>query len=921
MPFSEKKWLIAEPEESLVEKLLKELPGLSPITAEILVNRGLVDKQQVDSFLSISLQDLHNPFLLQDMEIAVKRIVEAIKKEEKILVYGDYDADGITSTTLLFSTLEKLGGRVQYYLPHRLEEGYGLHQKALSKSREKGVDLIITVDCGISAHQEILFAGELGIDVIVTDHHHPGETLPTALAVINPKRSDCSYPFKELAGVGVAYKLAEALISHLGEGEEILPSLLELVAIGTIADIVPLVYENRILVKHGLDALQETTRLGLLALKEVAGLEEGDFNPYSIGFAISPRLNALGRLCSSNLPPAMEEKLGRSPCFTTVEGPNAVCLGVELLQSSCLEEAKDIAVFLNEENKRRQELEGQITEKALALLEEQWDAQKEKVIILGSEDWHLGVIGIVASRLVERYYRPVIILNFNDGKAKGSARSIRGFHLFDALQECSELLEKYGGHELAAGLTLKQENLVAFKEKINSLAEKRLSQEALIPSLNIEVDQINLDNLSFETLEQLEGLAPYGCGNPRPILVCRNARLLEYRAVGNNGNHLKIKAATGQTSLDGIGFNLGPHSLELDSNKRYDLAFVLDRNEWKGRVSLQLKLEDLKEKFLAKESQFLGKENNIPANQDFCYTEVVGNKDEEKQRALENLSLGEIIFFKLDTKNKVVRVENSKGDSLGFLNNRLERKLRPYLRAGVEIFPWVVALDKDRLKIAFSLVEGKTGTKLGKRKIFLYYSPLETIWSYQQTQNREGIALGHGALSLWEAAKVLAFWRAGWLETLLLSQEFYQAYQIPLLENVENVEIKEMAEFLPSKEDLSSVQKNWLELVPSREFLAGLYRGLKAKIPQGSEDKTVFISLDLEEIRESLFSQGLNVDSNRRVWAGLDTLEEMNLLERELDGEKHYIYRLPTPKGKFVLDTLLRYREDLRVKEILEKSQ
>lgn len=937
MPIQEKKWYVPDQKQDITDRLLTEIPSLSPITAQILISRGVETASEVYRFLSTDLNSLHNPFLLKDMDKAVGRIEQALGGKEKILIYGDYDADGITSTTLLLETLRSLGGIVSYHLPHRLEEGYGLNKLILDKAKVQGVDLIITVDCGISCLEEVEYAQSLGLDIIITDHHHPGEQLPEALAIINPKRVDCPYPFKDLAGVGVAYKLANALISrsYLENSQELLADLRELVAIGTIADIVPLIYENRILVKHGLNALNTSKRAGLQALKEVADLEEKEFSTHTVGFMIAPRLNALGRLCNQDLPANL----------ITLPIPNVVCLGVELLLTSSLEEAREIAGFLNAENKRRQLLEGQILEQALEMLERDWNPEKEKVIVLGSEDWHVGVIGIVAARLLERYYRPVILLNFEGEKAKGSARSIRGFHVFQAFQECQDLLDRYGGHELAAGLTLNRANLPAFRERINLLAEKLLSEEDLVPSINIDVDKVDLDQLSFEILEELESLSPYGCENRQPLLASRNVKLMEYKSVGSNNNHLKLKVASGKKILDGIGFGLGIYSTSLSSDNFYNLAFALERNEWKGRVSLQLRVEDLQ---LGESKVKTPKVQPTPREDPkIYYTEVVGVQ--QNQRVISCLQRGQTVSLSLTGNNstaKIVKVNTLSGEAIGFLNNRLSKRLAPYLKAGFKFFSWVVLTrqleDNWSLKIAISSCDqeiisneriklpedfNKTVENFNpdKKLILVYPSPLESMAYYRKLaclmegQDKRRIAQASGGMSLLEISRLLAYWSADKINILLVSRNFYSYYQDLFLAcgSPEQVDVRELDIDFCYLNDLAEIVEDWEKRVPSRDFLVCLYKILKAQIPQGSMDKSVFISLHLEEISSLLERQKLGEISSLQILAGMDILEEMNLLEREFEGEKHYIYRLPIPKDKFNLPSLLRYREDSKVKERL----
>ncbi|WP_227765857.1 single-stranded-DNA-specific exonuclease RecJ [Zhaonella formicivorans] len=567
-----KVWQIAAQDLELQDNLSFKLQ-IPPVIAQILINRGITSPEEAEAFLFHTLADLSDPWELPDMTRAVERIMRALQLGERILVYGDYDVDGITSTALLTSVLHRLGGQVSYYIPERLEEGYGLNKSALDwLKKEVQADLIITVDCGIVSCEEVAYANRLGIDIIVTDHHQPGLEIPPAVAVINPKVAPSSR-LQNLAGVGVAFKLAQALykVKSLPPVNGTLAGdTLDLVVLGTIADVVPLTGENRIIVKYGLPSLTASQRPGIKALMQVAGLEGKLLTTGQVAFGLAPRLNAAGRLGSA------------APA-------------VELLLTTSEQRAWELANKLNRENEERQLVETQIYREVCARVEKEIDLTKEKVIVLASSLWHAGVIGIVASKITERYYRPSILMSIEGDKAKGSGRSISGFNLFKALQSCEQLLLKYGGHHQAAGMSLAVENIPRFKDMLNEYADEVLTSDKLTPILTIDAE-LRLEQINAELYKQLEKLEPYGTGNPEPILCCRGVKLAEYRVVGKNGNHLKAKLIDKNQEMDAIGFNLAPllNNFQVGMTKPVvDAAFTLSENEWNGRSKLQLLLKDL----------------------------------------------------------------------------------------------------------------------------------------------------------------------------------------------------------------------------------------------------------------------------------------------------------------------------------------
>jgi len=540
-----------------VEELIQH--KFSPIMAELLVNRGLTTLEEVQAFLNPTLEDLHDPFLLFDMEKVIKRIQQAVETGEKILIYGDYDADGITSTTVLKEAIELIGGEVEYYLPDRFVDGYGPNQEVYKWFiEEQQVQLIITVDNGVSGHEALSYAKEKGIDVIVTDHHELPETLPEAYAIIHPRHPQGEYPFKDLAGVGVSFKVATALLG------DIPMESLDLVSIGTIADLVSLTGENRALVSLGLKLLKQTERIGLHALAEVGSLDLTNATEETIGFGIGPRLNAMGRLKSAM--PA-----------------------VELLTTFDDEEAMSIAKDIQSTNTERQNLVKKITKEALAMVEE---LGEQPVYVLAKEDWHEGVLGIVASHVVRQTQRPAIILTMNsDGQLlKGSGRSISSVDLFQSLSQIKEKFVSFGGHHMAAGLSFEKDKLVEIQEALINIMAPIVELDG---KDNLSIDaSIDLTDVSVELIEEMKKLSPFGTDNPSPYFLIENSKMDGLKRIGADSNHLKGQIIQENTQLDCIAFGKGEAIDELSTGESIDLVGQLSINEWNGFRKAQFMIED-----------------------------------------------------------------------------------------------------------------------------------------------------------------------------------------------------------------------------------------------------------------------------------------------------------------------------------------
>lgn len=541
--------------------------GVGPAMAVILLNRGIKTPKAVSSYMKKSLEDIHNPFMLDGMEEAVDRIISAISKKEKIVIYGDYDVDGITSTATVYKFLKSQGADVSYYIPDRFSEGYGINVLAVNKMARDGAKLMITVDCGITAVGEVEFAKTQGLDVIITDHHTCREELPKATSVINPKRQDSSYPFSGLAGVGVAFKLVLALAIKLGMNtKDVFMEYVDMVALGTIADVVPLVDENRVITDKGINSIENTKNKGIRALMELAGAGGKCIDANSVAFFASPRLNAAGRLSSASL-------------------------SVELLICEDDERAREIACQLDKLNQERKDIEQKIFEEAYEKAEAMGD--DKLVYVISGENWNHGVIGIVASRLAELFYRPCILISVEEGKGKGSGRSVPEMNLFDALSSCEDLLTAFGGHSQAAGLSIPEENLEEFSKKINEFAKKNIDIQALVPKLLIDCN-LSGANVTMQAAKMIESLAPFGEGNELPVFSMQGLKVIASQTMGAQKNHLRLRLSDGINVFNAVGFGMGEMVDKLPLGTVVSIAFNMNINVYQGSENLQLMLKDIK---------------------------------------------------------------------------------------------------------------------------------------------------------------------------------------------------------------------------------------------------------------------------------------------------------------------------------------
>lgn len=558
-------WTFSEPPAKKEEMSIDGLHIPAPI-ATILSKRNISDPETLQDFIHPDYEHLIDPFLMDQMDVAVKRIISALQNGDNILIYGDYDVDGVTSVSILYHSLHHLGGKVSFFIPDRAHEGYGVSASAIKKAARRNVKLIISVDCGITANAEVEIAKSHNIDFIVCDHHEPVGDIPRALAILDPKKKNCQYPFKELAGCGVAFKLLQGLCIKLDLPASTYLQYLDLVAIGTAADIVQITGENRILVYHGLLSINKSPRTGLKALLTISGLARQTITVSLIVFVLAPRINAVGRISKAKK-------------------------AVHLLTANSDQQAKNIAQILNNENNRRKDIDEFTLKQAEKIIQDEIDLENERVLVLDKDDWHLGVIGIIASRILEKYNRPTILISTHNDIGKASARSGSTFNIFSALQECDDLLISYGGHSCAAGLTIKKENISLLRKKINQIAKDNQSNSTRLATLDID-SYINFSEYSASFLKWLKRLGPFGPGNMRPVFVTRNVSVYgPIRTLG--ANHLKFKSKQNGIVIDTVAFNMKKYRELLEQpDALFSFAYVIEESNWQGQTTIQLRMKD-----------------------------------------------------------------------------------------------------------------------------------------------------------------------------------------------------------------------------------------------------------------------------------------------------------------------------------------
>ena len=562
----EKRWKIKEPAPAEIIERLSQDVKVNPVIANLLWQRGITTYDEAKLFFRPQLEHLHDPFLMKDMDKAVARIEEAISAGEKILVYGDYDVDGTSAVALMYSFLKTIYENLDYYIPDRYKEGYGISKQGIDFASENSFSLIIALDCGIKAIDKVLYAKEKGIDFIICDHHLPGEEIPNAAAVLDPKRRDCSYPYKELSGCGIGFKLIQALAQKKNIPLENLQAFLDLVVVSIAADIVPITGENRILAYYGLKRLNNSPREGIRAMLELTHMKK-ELTITDIVFVIGPRINAAGRMES---------------------GKKAV----ELLISSSADHAIESGQYLNKNNSDRRDLDIYSTQQALAMIAESTLLQQRKTTVLFDPSWHKGVIGIVASRLTETYYRPTILLTQSNGVVSGSARSVKDYDIYEALSACSDLLEQFGGHKFAAGLTLKPENVEAFQKKFEEVVSSSITDEMLVPEIEIDAS-IALHEITPSFYNIIKQFAPFGPGNMNPVFQTENVSDRGYASIVG-ANHLKLDLVQKEVKFPAIAFGLAAHYDHVAKKNMLTVCYNIREQEWDGKTYLQLQVKDLK---------------------------------------------------------------------------------------------------------------------------------------------------------------------------------------------------------------------------------------------------------------------------------------------------------------------------------------
>jgi single-stranded-DNA-specific exonuclease len=765
---SKTRWAIKQTNQSAVEKLVAQL-NITPLVSTLLVNRGIVETEAARSFLFLEGETYHDPYLLPDMEIAVDRINKAITNKEPILVYGDYDADGVSSTTVMMTVLKDMGANVQFYIPNRFTEGYGPNENAFRFAASEGYKLIITVDTGIAAVDEANLAKDLGIDLIITDHHEPGPILPNALAIVHPKLPNSKYPFKELAGVGVAFKLAHALYKHVPD------ELLDIVTIGTVADLVPLHGENRVIVKNGLKKLAISSRPGIRALYEISNTSLPDINEETVGFVIAPRLNAAGRL--NNADPA-----------------------VELLLTEDQQEAKQIANEIDAINKERQSIVNEITKEAISIIETEYDLEENKVIVIVKEGWNAGVVGIVASRLVDRYYRPTIVLSYNSetGLAKGSARSIAGFDLFQNLSTCRDILPHFGGHTMAAGMTLKIEHVSDLRSRLNKIANDILSSEDLVPISEIDAC-IPIEEVNLESIQQLNLLAPYGMGNSKPRIMLEELSMQQLRQIGADHKHLKVVFEKAGSTLDGVGFGMGEYHSQISPLSKVSVIGELAVNEWNNIRKPQIFLRDMK-------------------IEEWQLFDLRGNKQWNKWIPSIPTSESQFITFQKGTNEKL-QLEQFNLDVVNITNEN-EAEILPIDHQNIILLD--LPLSKSLLE---KLVEGKKPNRIYTH----FYHEQDHFFSTSPTREHFkwyfGFLAKRNTFNIKKLGDELAAFKGWTRETIdFMSQVFFELDFVTIEDGLISLKpVKLKRDLLESH----SYQKKQAQLILENELLYSSYQELK----------------------------------------------------------------------------------------------
>ena len=849
MPKIKKLWKVL-PENTDIRQELSDHFGISDIIAQVLVNRGILDKNIAKDFLFGGQDQLGNPYLLKDIEKAVARIVQAIANKQKMIIYGDYDVDGMTSSALLYKVLKELGGVIDYYIPERQSEGYGLNSAALTMLIQSGTELLITVDCGISAVEEVNAIFQQ-LDIIITDHHQPPEVLPSAYAIINPKQKECSYPEKNLAGVGVAYKLSQALSRHYYGHDNKFSEYLDIVAIGTVADIVSLTGENRILVKLGLSEIVNTKNIGLKELIDICRIDPSKIDAGKIGFAIAPRLNAAGRISRADY-------------------------GVELLITDNPEKAKELATYLECENTQRQAVEKDIQSAAENVVAE-LDLNVAKVLVVVGEDWHSGVIGIVASRLVEKYYRPVFMISIRDGIGKASCRSIPAFDIYDALSQCSDLLLQFGGHRQAAGFSVLPENIDELKTRLNHIANTTLTQADYIPVLTID-SLLSLHQINTSFLEQLGCLEPFGMGNHSPVFACKDIVVEDIRTIGQDARHLKLKVNQKNVTNDVVAWQMGGLAEIIQNKEDIDMAFFPEINEWQGQKKIQLRAYDIKKKEITDVEKMYALYSN----------------DDYQLNSLEDCCVDKSTSFpynnKVHEENWILKDLRNIEDKFSYLLDIVKKQEKTLIFVNTP-------------QEAFELAQGirKCVSKY-KEQVGFYHSGLDDTWRTKVETWFKDDSFTVVCTTLFTKA----FSKVDNIRHILI-------YRLPL--NMQNFIHQcrlighdgkdNYIHLLFNDKDLKDNHLLLQELRPERIVVGQIYLVLKYSEALVTNSQVV----------KQVWSKYQVVISESSVSASIKILEELKLIRCELTGSKRTIIILPAPQDKLDIEQSKTFCEGIFQKE------
>ena len=846
-----RQWRIAPAATALRTAISKKL-SISPTVAQVLINRGVDDESKAREFLYGGVERLHDPLLMKDMNRAMQRVLQAIEKRERITVYGDYDVDGITACSLMVRVLRELNADIEYYVPERQSEGYGLHGAALESLVAAGTKLLITVDCGISAFKEVSVLHDR-LDIIITDHHQPPDVIPPAYAVINPRQTDCPYPNKQLAGVGVAYKLCQAIWKHYDRQDTDLHRYLDIVALGTIADMVSLLGENRVLVKLGLQQLQESGNPGLKALKDVCGIAAQRINTGKVGFVLAPRLNAAGRVSHA-------------------------AAAVELLITNDNHRAFELSSLLNQENIVRQEVERQITAAAEARLASV-DVGKEKVLVVDGKEWHPGVIGIVASRLVEKYYRPVVMITVRDGIGKGSCRSIPGFNMYEALKSASDLLLQFGGHHQAAGLSLDAANIGALHARMTQFASDHLTPEDYQPTIVID-SLVGLEEITAALLEEMACLEPHGIGNPSPVFASRRVRPIDVRTMGHEGKHIRMKVAAQGTVNNVVGWDMGVLSDKIRCSDAVDVAFIPEFNEWQGTTTIQLKAHDIKKS--ARDSDDV--RDILPVSRR-CFHKTENSYNEETSA---NSTPAGKRTAALVLPRKIIDARHT-ADKVEYL--------------------CTVLADSDPTCIYVHTAQHADALAASLRRCG---------WE------RTGVL--HANLSAVQLKREMEQFQSGYLSNLVIANDCEHTldgchirhvllFHLPLsldslMKQRQSAAPGGSLTLLFGEEDVVFNTQMIHAACPDRDTIGCLYLAIKTAVGVRSEASVTHA--ELAALAQSRFVLTI---SDAAITASIRILEELNLVKCTTRGEERYMSLMPVPADKLKLEQSLTYRQGLADRE------